>query len=80
MSLFLQVKKIIKKVNIPLKSSRLYCLVSNNFLVKSQPSHSTKACKSASNDTASLYQFAIMPTSKKRKIYKFQRGGLNEFE
>ena len=59
MRLFLQgtCKKIVKKVNyIPVKSSRLYCLVFNNFLLKSQPSS-----KSASNDTASLhvYQSAI---------------------
>ena len=55
MSLFLQGKKIVKKV----KSSCLYCLVFNIFVIKSQPSHPTKASKSASNDTASLYQSTI---------------------
>ena len=60
MSLFLQGKKIVKKVNyIPVKSSCLYCLVFNNFLLKSEPSHSTKASKSASNDTTSLNQSTI---------------------
>ena len=55
MSPFLQRKKIALKF----KSSLLYCLVFNNFLIKSQPSHSTKVNKSASNDTASLHQSAI---------------------
>ena len=60
MSLFLQGKKIVKKVNyILVKSSRLYCLVFTNFLLKSQPLHSTKASKSASNDIKSLNQAAI---------------------
>ena len=60
MSLFLQEKKVVKKVNyIPVKSSCLYCLVFNNFMLKSQPLHSTKASKSASNDTTSLNQSAI---------------------
>ena len=61
MRLFLQGKRIVKKVNYtPVKSSRLYCLVFNNFLIKSKPSHSTKASKSALNDAASLlYQAAI---------------------
>ena len=60
MSLFLQGKKIVKKVNyIPGKSLRLYCLVFNNFLLKSKPSHSKKVNKSASNDTTSLNQSAI---------------------
>ena len=60
MSLFLQGKKIVKKVNyIPVKSSRLYCLVFTIFLLKSQPLHSTKASKSASNDIKSLNQAAI---------------------
>ena len=60
MSLFLQGKKIVKKVNyIPVKSSCLYCLVFTNFLLKSQPLHSTKASKSASNDIKSVNQAAI---------------------
>ena len=71
MSLFLQGKKIVKKVNyIPVKSSRLYCLVFNNFLMKSQPSHSTKASKSASNDTASLYQSAIKLKRMSQRVRK----------
>ena len=79
MSLFLQGKRIVKKVNyIPVKSSCLYCLVFNNFLLKIQPSHSTiLASKSASNATTSLNQSVIKlkdePKSNKRKIYKFKK-------
>ena len=63
-SLFFQGKKIVKKVNyIPVKSSRLYCLVFTNFLLKSHPLHSTKASKSASNDIKSLNQAAIKRNS-----------------
>ena len=62
--LFLQGKKIVKKGNyIPVKSSRLYCLVFTNFLLKRQPLHSTKASKSASNDIKSLNQAAIKRNS-----------------
>ena len=83
MSLFLEGKKIVKKMNyIPVKSSHLSCVVFNNFLFKSQPSNSTKASKSASNDTTSLNQstMKLEPMSKKRKIHKFQKVELNEFE
>ena len=57
-------------------SDAVYCCAFNNFLLKSQPSHSTKGGKSTLNDKAKEDE----PTSKKRKIYKFQRAELNEFE
>ena len=81
MSLFLQGKKIVKKVNyIPVESSRLYCLLFNNFLIKSQPSHTTKASKFALNDTVSLCQFAVKlermsQRSRKEKYTNFKELG-----